>query len=282
MPDTTDNFGLRYPLDTDSIDTAGDIQRLAEDVDGALGSDVVLRDGAARPTKYVGTGRPDGRGGDDEEAIVANAGDTYTCTDPDGAGNYGAREWQYDGSLWHCVEGDTGYRAVANNTTWTGAAKVSKIQKHDNAQVDPTGTRVRGMQRWGKNFYLFVFWNEASLNTTNTGYFTVWFADGGDPFTGVGTASGFSDSASASLAYGVLSGFCGNNNVRFSCELGGVNNQIYITGTTDHPWPSGVDGVDVPPLVSTYIAELKAKIEENPELADQLRQELESLRGEDV
>ena len=299
MPDSTNDFGgswdLTIPNGEDTVDIVRDVGTLGVEVDAALseafvGSIDVDAGGVTNfgtdgpPLRLHGTGRPDGRG--DGDLITAPTGSSYTCTTPNADGNFGALEWKYDGSLWHCVEGDTGYRAVTNNTGWTGAGKISKIQKWDNPQVSPAGgTRVRGMQRWGNKFYLFVFWNESSLGTTSTGYYTVWFADGGDPFTGVGTASGFSDSASASTAYGTLSGFCGNTNVRFSCELGGVNNQIYITGTTDHPWPSGVDGINVPPLVSTYIAELKAQIEEaaenNPELAEQLRQELEELRSSD-
>jgi len=85
MPDTTDNFGLRYPLDSDSIDTAGDIRRLAEDVDAAL------------PSIIYGTGRPDA------PVLPGTEGDKYICTDPDN--NFGAREWRYTGGKWICERG---------------------------------------------------------------------------------------------------------------------------------------------------------------------------------
>ena len=88
MSDTTDNFGLRYPLDSDSIDTAGDIQRLAEDVDGAL------------PRITYGTGRPDV-----DPVLPGNEGDGYICTNPGLASNYGAEEWRYTDGEWRCIKG---------------------------------------------------------------------------------------------------------------------------------------------------------------------------------
>ena len=65
---------------------------------------LVLLDGAERPTKYVGKGRPD-----IDMPDTGNVGDTYICTDPyDVAGkNLGAWLWRKTPSEWACVEGVT-------------------------------------------------------------------------------------------------------------------------------------------------------------------------------
>ena len=91
----TTNHNLRYPTDAAPIDTAGDIQRLAEDVDGALPSINTLD-----TTPIYGTGRPD-----TDMPDTGNEGDRYICTNPGAAANYGAEEWRHTDGEWRCIKG---------------------------------------------------------------------------------------------------------------------------------------------------------------------------------
>ena len=105
----TPNYNLRYPVGTDPVDVAGDLERLALDADSALGSINVDDEGhvdfsdSTQPLSLVGTGRPDGLGtGIYASAIDAPTGSTFTNISPvehdDGNndtffGNFGSVRW---------------------------------------------------------------------------------------------------------------------------------------------------------------------------------------------
>ncbi len=154
MPDTTDNHSLRYPLDTDSIDTAGDIQRLAEDVDGGLSIDVDA-DGrtdfgtTGPPLRLHGAGRPDGKGGFD--LIEAPLGSTYTWTGDDQDAVWGARIWsKHPLGMWVCDVGISPRVQYGNNYTLilqrVGPLIVCRV--YGDAAWDGTNTGVSTDAGW--------------------------------------------------------------------------------------------------------------------------------------
>ena len=127
MADTTyewtggsEGNGLPYPTEDSPPDGAGQIKKLAEEVDGAL------------PYAFItGTDRPDGRG--DDVAITGVAeGTKYICTEPEN--NFGAREWTFIDGGWRCTLGKTeimrlGARSGTDNGLDSGVSGTVTFQR---------------------------------------------------------------------------------------------------------------------------------------------------------
>ena len=99
----TPNYNLRFPKDGAKIDTAGDIQRLAEDVDAAL---LDKADDSALPLIIYGTGRPDTETSLNDAPVGVQYIFTGDQTQLDAV--FGARVWRKTPTGWVCVEGETG------------------------------------------------------------------------------------------------------------------------------------------------------------------------------
>jgi len=249
---TTPNHSLRFPKDGAPIDTAGDIERLAEDTDNAIGlnwdtatqeqKDAVAASTA--PVSLYGIGRPDGKGGFD--LIEAPIGSRFTFT-----GNtqeqrdavWGARIWSKAQSGWICDVGTSPRVQYGDNNSLilqrSGPSIVCRVYGNG---WDGTGTGASTDAGWKAAFGMYgVLYcdNRGSLmpylNYTNDGSVTV------------------------------LNGPADPTNLRG----GVVVHQGYAGG---YAWPAGVPNGDWEIANTQYvIEELKAQIEEaakdNPELA---------------
>ena len=121
--DATDNYGLPFPLETAEPDISGDFERLALGVDNALGlnwdtatdEQKAAVGSATAPVRLFGSGRPDDAGLN----IQAPIGSTFTCTDPDGGSNFGARVWRKNVNEWRCVDGYVAFDTQSLIDTWS-------------------------------------------------------------------------------------------------------------------------------------------------------------------
>lgn len=266
MPDeygATPNYSLRFPTDGAPIDTAGDIQRLAEDVDGALGGVKPLSD------RFIyGAGRPD----TDPQYADAPIGTRYICTAPDSDTNLGAREWiyvKYSESLsrWEVTAGV--YRWVVpqehlgENWVGKGDGSQNSVTVSPN-QVTVTGwcmTTNDGADDGSPNVFLF---NPSNGNSVYN-YSAYW------AFLGVASETQFS----AGIRHNRLavSTPTRSSEVPSGTFMGCWTYTKAAPGT----WPTQKELTVAP---SEFRAHIKQAIEDNPEMADQLRQELSEWEAE--
>lgn len=226
---------------------------------------LVLLDDAARPTKYVGKGRPD-----IDMPGTGNEGDTYICVEPDGTSqdgsatpNLGAREWRYTDGEWVCVEGRT-------------EAYTFESVVEDSPNSPTTGWY---MARREGDKIVASFWYTAS-QTTNTGTAlqdldkaTALEQAGWMGYDTVACTVGNSLSCIVSSVQKTLRGIA-------SIESGYVVSfSKVVTSCKTKKWPS-----ELPDDGQVFAVWAERKIEtlaeENPELADQLREELKALEAD--
>ena len=287
MPDeygATPNYGLRFPNGNAPIDTAGDIKRLAEDVDGAIG--------------LKGPGRPDGRGGEAE--YDAPIGTVFTCTQPDtqgATGNYGAIQWVKDFYRgWVVTVGQTKQYQIGANPNWDNNGSPTAGQLRWTVSRDATGIMMyaRGYQSFQSATTIA---SSAFLDDTLETWFgsTSIGADAwGTPFSNqiwhvVTTSTTSTIIGQVRLQIGNPSRPSGYGSGSFVVQVNGTappsnDQRLHMHVAVQGGWPYG-DGVGQAYTSSMYISELKSQIavaaEENPELADQLKAELEALRSND-
>lgn len=332
MADTTDIYGIRFPQDGDSIDTAGDMQQLAETSEIALGGvnwDTATQEqkdavaASTAPVSLFGAGRPDAAG----DNIQAPVGSVYTCTDPNDAAdkNLGARVWRRTVDGWAVAEGN--YHATVANTdpffrtfVYVSNGRSFDVDKHVSITGGTAPVLVFDMSaetltvkfqnfRFDLNMVQPGGWTEATTLIYPASYSTL--RPVGFPIVddlGVGTIVP-ADSAVAANTGGVYqrgwrvystnndwnvqgtdAAYPGIPTARFHMT---VTCSLQFAYTSDHnlAWPTNQVGVGraaglqhLANLRQQQITELKAKIEQaakdNPELAEQLRQELEALQAE--
>ena len=224
---------------------------------------LVLLDGAARPTKYVGAGRPDVDG-----SLLGTPveGDTYICTDPSGAAttdsskkNVGASQWMYSNGGWVCTVGNTGMHKL-DFITWSDLEDRGSWVERSGSQVtirfcyactaNPAGESnvpliPEGFRPTGSKVGASWIFNSANSWTD-------------EDFFGLSpTGTGNSKKNSTSNAYPV------SNATRLYC----------LTYQTNNQWPTVEDP-------TTYAERIELAAKHNPELADELREELAALEAE--
>ena len=229
----TTNYNLRFPKDKAPIDTAGDIKRLAEDVDGAL------------PRITYGTGRPD------SPAIAGTEGDKYICTDPDS--NFGAREWRYTGTGWRVIDGCTPSWQQNNFRIWLTHEAQFVQTWGTNPQTGPAADAL-----WSKDFN-----QQQQVVLANNG---------------AGGVSGF-----AGIRIDNTTGMTMVYKPTGSVAMGGFYARIQM-GALNEPgvrsWPT-TEPTNGSMLTLESIREMyEEAAKDNPELAEQLKAELEALEAE--
>ena len=302
MPDSTNNHGgswdLTIPAGDDSVDIVRDVGTLGVEVDVALSEAFVGGfnadsgdgdySGATAPLSLYGTSRPDAAGDD----ITAPTGSTYTFsgdqTQLDAV--FGARRWTKGVTDWVCVEGDTqwwgigtssstyhGQRLIANGLVWeymvrsSGSFLGGAGFSRDKVFVGPTyypaavpGATMPNADSGTNKAATTVttahlFFSEAFVGINNGIYWVV--------ATGAGTTSG-----------------------------GNCSNSTYVSTKAHGQWPTsgGAGSGPAPRLIAELWdgaitqeeaieglkAEIKQAAKDDPELAEQLRQELEALQAE--
>lgn len=275
----TPNAALPYPEMGDTPNVPRDIKALAEKLDtgGAMiDADAAGDDysGATVPLSLFGTSRPDAAGDD----IAAPTGSTYTFagdqTQLDAV--FGARIWRKTADDWLCVEGRIESTLSASTQTAAGITKASNVSYIAGSILrDATSCTLNleiGLAAVSSNQTHF-----ANLNPNNPWYAYVtanpaiervsgsaWFAEANNKIVGTSPAR-----------------VNRTNNQLFTNPLHAVATP-YVTVTMKVVLPPSKSW---PTSASTFtVEELKTKIEQaaedNPELAEQLRQELEALQAE--
>lgn len=266
MADTTyewtgpNDTGLPWPTEDSPPDGSAQIKKLAESI------------------AIYGDGRPD------DPALPGNEGDKYICTDPDS--NFGAREWRYTSDKWICVEGQTPRYVLSPTSTLSGFTYKDGLWDSGDLQVTRTASHIyfRGV--------LVLKAQEGNGSTANSYLWELaedsearrWLSTYGSlmqPIHLRDYSMCLDVLPSLARCYGLHKSEAGDRwNISATIPL----HLQPESAVGDSPgWPTTDEGLT--PL-SVYIAELPEKIkqaaEDNPELAEQLRQELEVLRSNDA
>lgn len=282
MPDTTDIYGIRFPQDGDSIDTAGDMRQLAETSEIALAGvnwDTATDEQKAAvaastaPVSLFGAGRPDAAG----DNIQAPTGSTYTWTGSDPDTVFGARAWRktpdawvVEGGYYECtlVQGQPFGLTGLGNITWRFVFQPDTIQANFITAPSASGSTLSALlAEWtfpgmtGPGDISNGSAMGATSTSTELGAYTSYWT-GGDPAWQI-------------LKFALRSTVWGTAQTTSTP----FNNHL-VSGM--HGWPT-MDPIYTPLRnVEDYAAVLEQAAKDNPELAEQLRQELEALRSEDA